>query len=101
MTHGFGGGKLRIVVLSRGWVQVGICRQRGRFVTITDCWTIQRAGTTGGLGQLAREGPNANTVLERDNPTTVHELTIVKVQDCDTEAWEGHGHRRDERGEGG
>lgn len=53
-----------IVVLDRGWVYVGWTRREGDLLIISEAKNIRRWGTTRGLGQLALEGAQPNTVLD-------------------------------------
>ena len=55
---------LKIVVLDRGFVYIGITVTDGEWVYITNAHNIRRWGTTKGLGQLALSGPTANTELD-------------------------------------
>src|SRR3990167_2364303 len=56
----------RIVILQRGWVMVGCYKRVENFVTLTNASCVRTWGTTGGLGQLANQGPIAGkTILER------------------------------------
>jgi hypothetical protein len=78
---------LCVVVLDRGFVYVGSLRTDDKFLTITDAKNIRRWGTNKGLGQLALEGAQANTVL--DNVGTVKAL-IGELKHfilCEVSAW--------------
>lgn len=82
VNHGF-----CIVVLDRGFVYVGCLSTDDKFLAITDAKNIRRWGTTKGLGQLANEGPQANTVL--DNVGVVRAL-IGELKHwivCEVGAW--------------
>jgi hypothetical protein len=79
---------LRIVVLQRGWVVLGrVRRTTGDEIEITDASTIRRWGTTAGLGQLASQGKQPNTVLDACPTVRVHPLAIVQQIDCVEAAW--------------
>jgi hypothetical protein len=64
MSTGMTSTGMTIVVLDRGWVYVGRCRQEGTNLIIEDAKNIRRWGTTQGLGQLALEGAQPNTILD-------------------------------------
>ncbi len=78
---------LRIVVLHRGWVVMGRVAATRDEVTITDASAIRRWGTTSGLGQLASQGKQPNTVLDACPTIRVHPLAIIQQIDCLNEAW--------------
>jgi len=80
-------GKWSIVVLDRGFVVVGTVSYDGSYIIIEKCQNIRRWGTTRGLGQLASEGPTADTELDPQPSTKVHELQVVQIIDCDGDKW--------------
>jgi hypothetical protein len=71
-----------IVVLDRGFVVVGNVVLSGNYVVINDCSCIRRWGTKKGLGELAMKGPLAETVLDPQPQTRVHELQVVQIIEC-------------------
>ena len=77
---------LRIVVLQRGWVVVGVYRRDGDEITITDASVIRRWGTNRGLGQLAN-GPTDSTVLDAAGTVRAHALAVVMTIDADPAGW--------------
>jgi hypothetical protein len=66
----------QIVVLDKGFVYHGNVTMDGDMVTIDKARNIRRWGTTSGLGQLAKDGPQPNTVLD-DAGTVVAPLKAV------------------------
>ena len=81
-------GHKQIVVLQRGWVMVGtVVMESDNETVIYDAKNIRRWGTTKGLGQLAADGPNKDTVLDEYGTIRVHPLCIVFRQDCDSAKW--------------
>lgn len=80
-------GDLSIVILQRGRVIVGRLTLDGDYGTLTDTQCIRRWGTTDGLGQLATQGPQANTKLDPQPTTRFHVLTTVEIIACNPEAW--------------
>jgi hypothetical protein len=77
----------RIVILQRGWVMVGLWKQEGSQVTLTDAAVIRRWGTTRGLGEIAEEGPTNDTVLDPCPIVRFHELVVIATLDCQEEKW--------------
>jgi hypothetical protein len=77
--------KKQIIIAQRGWVFLGKVEQSGSNVIITDCFNVRRWGTTKGLGELATQGPTANTVLDPTGRVTLHELSIVARIDITTD----------------
>jgi len=77
----------RIVVLHRGNIVVGRYSREGSEVIVRDAAVIRRWGTTRGLGELAAEGPLANTVLDPCGIVRAHELAVVLTIDCEADKW--------------
>jgi hypothetical protein len=71
----------KILVLNHGWVVVGDVTQEGTTVVVNDASVIRRWGTVSGLGQLALEGKQANTVLDPCGTVRVHERNVVLAMD--------------------
>lgn len=80
---------LQIAVLERGFVYVGECESSEKSLTIKNARNIRRWGTERGLGELALEGPKANTRLDRTGDIFVPIGSVVHVIDCNAAAWEG------------
>ncbi len=78
---------LRVFILQRGWAIVGRGSQIGCNITIEDGSVIRRWGTSRGLGQLAKEGPQTETKLDPVDTTHVHELGVVASIDCCDSSW--------------
>lgn len=78
---------LCIVVLDHGFVYVGRLMTDDKFLTIMEALNIRRWGTTKGLGQLALDGPQPNTVM--DNVGTVRALIgeLKHLILCEVSAW--------------
>lgn len=76
------GASKEIVILQRGWVVVGDFSKKGSECTIKNGFVVRRWGTTKGLGELAAEGPLANTTLDPLLETKFHELAIVARIKC-------------------
>lgn len=80
---------IRIVVLQRGWVVVGNVYKTGQDFTLKNGSVVRNWGTEKGLGQLASNGPLANTKLDQSPDMHFHELTVVMMISCKEAAWLG------------
>lgn len=80
---------MRIVVLQRGWVVVGNYSKEGQEVVLTNASVIRRWGTQKGLGEIAANGPTANTILDPVGTVRAHELAVVMSIECSAEKWSG------------
>lgn len=83
-------GELRIVVLDRGWVVIGLLYRNGDECRLERAKIIRRWGTTRGLGQLATGGPTRETVL--DDAGTIRFTNPVGLPQLDVDAskWAEH-----------
>lgn len=79
-----------IIVMDRGFVLVGRARPDPDdylSVIVDDCCTVRRWGTTAGLGQLAREGPLGDTILDPEGDgVCVNRLFVLRRIPC-SEGW--------------
>lgn len=80
----------KIVVADRGFVLHGRVTRSGEYIVIEQCSVIRSWGTPtrdneSGLGYLAKNGATANTKLDPQPTTRVHELQVVQLIDCDRE----------------
>lgn len=78
----------RIVVLQRGWVAIGDLTSEGPVCKLENAQIIRKWGTTKGLGQLALEGKQADTILDPAGTLRFHELAIVTMFDVNAEKWQ-------------
>ena len=81
---------VRIVILQRGWVAVGRFSQNGEQCRLDQAAVIRRWGTNKGLGQLAADGPQLATVLDKCPPIRFHELAVIAMIDCEEAKWSAH-----------
>ena len=82
---------MRIFVLQRGWVVVGVERDEGDQIVIERGHVVRRWGTTDGLGELASKGPLSKTKLDEfAHPVRFHRLSVICTFDCDGAAWNKH-----------
>lgn len=81
---------LRIIVLQRGWNLIGrFSEDEKGFVIHEPCYVIRRWGTTGGLGQLAIEGPQQETILDKTPNVRGHIDALIFTIDVDESKWGG------------
>lgn len=82
-------GEIKIVVLQRGWVAIGRFFRKDNDCELTDAFIIRRWGTTAGLGQLASQGKQSETALDKCyKEINFDYLTVVFLMQCDQEIWE-------------
>ncbi len=78
----------RIVVLQRGWVVVGdLDRSEAPQLKLTNASVVRRWGTKKGLGELAANGPQKDTVLDAAGTLEFHELAVVTTFVTEPEKW--------------
>lgn len=80
---------IKIVVLQRGWIMIGRYSKDGDIVTLENASVIRQWGTTKGLGQLAFDGKQSSTKLDKAGHVEFHILTVVATLNCDDKKWEG------------
>jgi hypothetical protein len=80
---------LQIAVLQRGWVFIGEVKQSGDDYFLERGACIRRWGTTKGLGELAANGPTANTELEPVPQVRFHEAGKVLLIKAEETKWDG------------
>jgi hypothetical protein len=78
---------IRIVVLQRGWVAAGVFSQDAAQCRLNNAFIVRQWGTTAGLGQLAKEGPLQETILDPAEEIRFHELSVVCAFTC-SDKWE-------------
>lgn len=77
---------MTILILQRGWVVIGEGGQEAGEWRLSDAAVIRRWGTTTGVGQLALDGPQSETVADPCGSIRAHELTVVLAIDVQPEA---------------
>jgi hypothetical protein len=80
--------KYGIVVADRGFVYVGKIKQDAEGLHMEEASCIRRWGTTKGLGQLALEGPQENTVLDKIGSLLVPSRAVITIIDTEAGKWE-------------
>ena len=76
-----------IVVLDRGFVYVGDCDISGDWCVISNARNIRVWGTKRGLGQLATEGPQKDTVLDPVGTVRAPMRAVISVLDTEVSKW--------------
>ena len=79
--------KKQILVLDRGWIVVGDAAKSGDYINISNASVIRRWGTKNGLGELAENGPMAETKIDKCPPCQVHKLSVVMIMNVNEEKW--------------
>lgn len=79
---------IKIVILQRGWVFIGRYSAQGENCTLENAYTIRAWGTTKGLGQLALEGKQSGTKLDKAGKVEFNALTVVATINAKPELWE-------------
>ena len=81
-------GDLKIVILQRGWVMVGKLEKKDGECKLHESSVIRTWGTTKGLGELAENGPNSSTKLDKNYGIVEFDsLTIVATISCNPSKW--------------
>lgn len=77
----------QIVILPRGHVAIGDFSQDGVNCKLTNAAIIRIWGTKNGLGELAQNGKQPNTILDPCPTLRFHEATIIARMDVNEEKW--------------
>lgn len=80
----------RIVIVQSGWVFIGdyTFDKVLNCVRLTDASCIRKWGTTAGLGQLALQGKQKETVLDYAGVVDVPLGSVVATIECKPGVWE-------------
>lgn len=76
-----------IVVADRGFVYVGNTTVDEKFTVITDAQNIRRWGTKKGLGELALEGPKAETALDSVGVVRIPARAVISIIETEAKLW--------------
>lgn len=77
----------QIVILDRGFVFVGDVAIDGDWLVIRNAKNIRRWGTTKGLGELANEGPKAETKIDHAGTVRAPMRSVVGLLECEASSW--------------
>lgn len=83
-TTNFG---IQLAVVDNGFVYVGEVFFDGDYYVISCCKNVRNSGTTKGFGQLAFEGPQAQTCLDPCPPVTVPAARLCHLIQCNADVW--------------
>ena len=87
VSQKLGGSEIKIVILQRGWVVIGRYSDDGDYGILNDAYVIRSWGTSKGLGELALEGKQSDTKLDKTGIVRFHKLTSVALIDCIDAKW--------------
>jgi hypothetical protein len=76
-----------IVVADRGFVYAGNVESDERFCVVENARNVRKWGTTKGLGQLALEGPTAETVLDEVGTVRIPARAVISIIDSEAAKW--------------
>lgn len=76
-------GKKYIVVIEAGWVFQGFPSRKAGHVELDKAENIRQWGTTAGLGQIALQGPTAETQLDNYGMIKIPESKILFTIPCE------------------
>lgn len=72
----------KIIVLDNGFVYTGFVTETETGITVNKARCIRVWGTTGGLAQLANEGPTSSTKLDAEITLHARFASVVHIIDC-------------------
>lgn len=78
---------LKIVVLERAWIYIGFIEINEDFFTLKKASCIRIWGTDKGLGQLAIEGMQPHTKLDKCGTIHFNNNNLIYIIDCNEEKW--------------
>ena len=87
-------GRLMIVILERGNVVMGFVHEGTEKTVIKNAGVIRRWGTSKGLGQLALEGEQENTIIDMCGEFYFPAGSEIGAITCDAEKWGDYENRR-------
>jgi hypothetical protein len=79
---------IKIVILQRGWVMIGRYSENGDMCSLDNAYVIRSWGTTKGVGELALNGKQSSTKLDKAGHVEFHKLTTVATINCKEDLWE-------------
>jgi len=79
---------IKICVLQRGWVMIGRYTKEEDTIILENAYVVRQWGTTKGLGELALEGKQSSTKLDKAGHVEFYILTVVATINCDDTKWD-------------
>lgn len=73
----------KIVVISSGWVVIGMVETKPDMIIIHDASVIRKWGTTAGLGEIATRGPTKETTLDYTGKVEVFNQAVIMQIVCE------------------
>lgn len=82
-------GEYKIVILQRGWVMIGKFERNANECKLHNASVIRTWGTTKGLGEIAKNGPTKNTILDKCYGLVEFDyLTVVATVSVEESVWQ-------------
>lgn len=78
---------MHLVILPRGWVMVGVCRETNNKLYMKNASVVRHWGTSKGLPELANNGPLSNTMLDGKCEMEFPMSSIIAKLKCNKKAW--------------
>jgi hypothetical protein len=78
---------MQIVVLDRGFVYVGDVSLEEDWCVIREARNVRYWGTSKGLGQLALEGPQSGTRLDKVGTVRAPMRAVISLIDTEARLW--------------
>ena len=78
---------IKICVLERSWILVGELEKDGDFYFLRKGAFIRRWGTKTGLGEIAKNGPTSETILDKTETVKFHENQLIFTISCVEDKW--------------
>ena len=76
-----------IVIADRGFVYIGAVEHDGEWCRMTNARIIRKWGTANGIGQLALEGPQSETVLDNVGSIQIPSHAVISMIDTEASKW--------------
>lgn len=80
--------QIQIAVIDSGWVMVGRLNLNTNTVTLENASVIRVWGTSKGLGQIALDGPTAETKLDKIGTVQIERSQLKFLIECEDKKWE-------------
>ena len=79
-------GNIKIIVVDRGFVYVGICEEQENYILLRKANNIRKWGTTKGIGELVN-GPTASTICDAVGTLRIPNRAVISIIDVEQEKW--------------
>jgi len=76
-----------IVVVDRGFVFVGNIEHDGEWCIVSNARNLRRWGTSGGLGELASNGPTDETTIDNYGTVRIPGKSVIALIDSEESKW--------------